>query len=239
MLNPFDHISALFAAAYEWLGKARKNHPPDADIWDFRRMWQYQADNIISRFSDGSYFLGVQKKISLACGDTIAMWSSVDSLVIKVLTGILQQQLQPFLSKRCYHLKGHKGLKGAVLDVITHCPKYNFFCKTDVKSYYASIDHYVLMTRLHDYIKDWRVNRLCYAVFKPNSGMGRAVPGDKKGNTQGVFPVAVAGGVLFKWSGPENGKTGCSVFPVHGWYPDICVHPVEIKKSSTGDESGV
>lgn len=72
------------------------------------------------------------------------MWSSKDALVIKVLTAILEEKLKPFLSKACYHLKGNGGLKGAVRDIAGLLPKYKFFFKTDVKSYYDSIDHFTL-----------------------------------------------------------------------------------------------
>jgi len=103
-------------------------------------------------FRSGTYQFDVQTKITLSCGETIALWSSQDAVVIKVLTGIIQERLKPFLLKTCYHLKGHGGLKGAVRDVMKHLPKYKFFCKTDVHSYYDSIDHYTLLMKLHDYI---------------------------------------------------------------------------------------
>ncbi|MEE9215522.1 MAG: reverse transcriptase domain-containing protein, partial [Thermodesulfobacteriota bacterium] len=102
----------------------------------------------------GSYRLSVQKKLKLSCGETIALWSSRDALVIKVLTAIIQETLKPYLSKTCYHLKGHGGLKGAVRDLIKLYPKYSFFCKTDVRSYYDSIDHFTLYMKLYDYIPE-------------------------------------------------------------------------------------
>jgi len=105
-------------------------------------------------FDAGSYKFDVQKKVTLSCGETIAMWSSKDSLIIKVLTGILQNRLDPWLSESCYHLKGHGGLKGAVRDVMDQLPDYKFFCKTDVKSYYDSIEHCTLMMKLYEYIDD-------------------------------------------------------------------------------------
>jgi len=82
------------------------------------------------------------------------MWSSQDALVIKVLTWIIQGILEPALSKNCYHLKGHGGLKGAVREVLRCYPHYRFFCKTDVQSYYDSIDHLALMLKFHDHIED-------------------------------------------------------------------------------------
>ena len=74
--------------------------------------------------------------------------------MIKVLTRILQARLQPLLSRACYHLKGHGGLKGAVREVLKVLPRYRFFCKTDVRSYYDSIDHYTLLMQLHEHIRD-------------------------------------------------------------------------------------
>jgi len=105
-------------------------------------------------FRTGTYRFDVQSKITLSCGETIALWSSQDALIIKVLASIIQEKLKLFLLKTCYHLKGHGGLKGAVRDVMKQLPKYKFFCKTDVHSYYDSIDHYTLLIKLHDYIKN-------------------------------------------------------------------------------------
>ena len=56
----------------------------------------------------------VQKKITLSNGERIALWSSPDALILKVLTILIQKWLAPNFSKRCYHLKGHGGLKGAI-----------------------------------------------------------------------------------------------------------------------------
>ncbi len=152
-----SHLKSLFADAFQWLCHSRKNHPPSSDIWDFRRYWGDTGDAVIKEFADGTYRFDVQKKTTLSCGETIALWSSRDALIIKVLTGIIQDQLKPFLSKACYHLKGNGGLKGAVRDVTKLLPKYTFFCKTDVKSYYDSIDHFTLLMKLNDYIKDRKI----------------------------------------------------------------------------------
>ena len=74
--------------------------------------------------------------------------------MIRVLAGIVQAKLQPALHRACYHLKGHGGLKGAVREVIKVLPRYRFFCKTEVRSYYDSIDHYPFLMQLHEHIRD-------------------------------------------------------------------------------------
>ena len=77
----------------------------------------------MEKFRRGAYRLGLQKKVTLRNGGTIALWSPADALVIKVLTRIVQANLQPALSRACYHLKGHGGLKGAVREVINVLPR--------------------------------------------------------------------------------------------------------------------
>ncbi len=154
MSKAFSNLPQLFPDAYYWLCKSRKKHPPDSDIWNLKRTWDSQAEAIMESFRSGTYKFDVQTKLILSCGETIALWSSQDALIIKVLTGIIQEKLKPFLLKTCYHLKGNGGLKGAVRDVMKQLPKYKFFCKTDVYSYYDSIDHYTLLMKLHTYIED-------------------------------------------------------------------------------------
>ncbi len=141
MSKDFSNLFQLFPDAYYWLCKSRKKHLPDSDIWNFKRTWYSQAEAVMESFRSGTYQFDVQAKITLSCGETIALWSSRDALIIKVLTGIIQEKLKPFLIKTCYHLKGYGGLKGAIRDVMKQLPKYKFFCKTDVYLYYDSIDH--------------------------------------------------------------------------------------------------
>ena len=154
MLKSLLNIPELFSDAYQWLCKSRKNHPPDSDIWNFKRTWHCQSESIMELFRTGAYRFDVQSKLTLSCGETIALWSSQDALIIKVLTGIIQKRLKPFLLKTCYHLKGHCGLKGAVRDMLRQLPRHKFFCKTDVYSYYNSINHYTLLMKLHTYIEN-------------------------------------------------------------------------------------
>jgi hypothetical protein len=162
MLNSISFVpfKNAFSEAYTWLKKSRKHYPSSSDIWDFRREWNVRSGELIRSFLLGSYRLDVQKKITLFTGETIALWSSRDALVLKVLTVLLQKWLNPVLSKTCYHLKGHGGMKRAVNEVLKDYPKCRFFCKTDVKSYYDSIDHYTLLVKLHTYIRDRKV--ICY-----------------------------------------------------------------------------
>jgi RNA-directed DNA polymerase len=154
MIQTTISTSSLFISGYDWLCSSRKRHPPSSDIWHLRVNWEKIRERIATDFHRGIHCFEVQSKITLASGETIALWSGCDALVIKVLTWIIQEAIRPLLSRACYHMKGHGGLKGAVRDVLQSYPKYRFFCKTDVKSYYDSIDHLTIMLKLHDHIAD-------------------------------------------------------------------------------------
>jgi hypothetical protein len=49
----------------------------------------------------------------------------------------------------------HRGLKGAVRKVISGFEPYEFVCRTDVKSYYASIDHQKLISKLRCFVEEY------------------------------------------------------------------------------------
>jgi len=84
-------LEAYFYSAYEWLKKSRKHYSPSSDIWDFRRCWDERKESFTNLFLAGSYRFDVQKKICLSTGETIALWSSRDALVLKVLTILIQK----------------------------------------------------------------------------------------------------------------------------------------------------
>ena len=66
---------------------------------------------------------------------------------------------KPFSLEKLLSSERKRGLKGAVRNVIKDYGKYRFFCKTDVLSYYDSIDHYTLLMKLHGYVSDRRIMR--------------------------------------------------------------------------------
>lgn len=150
-------FNKIFFDAFDWLKKSRKHYPSSSDIWDFRRCWNEQKDEIKGLLLSGSYRFDPQKSLCLSGGETIALWSARDSLILKVLTAIIQQYLKPVLLNVCYHLKGNGGLKRAVNDVMKSYPEHRFFCKTDVRDYYDSIDHVTLMIKLNSHIRDKKV----------------------------------------------------------------------------------
>ena len=89
------------------------------------------------------YRFNLLTRTTLQTGDEIDLWSPRDSLVLKALSLVLAKHLP--VSDRCSHTKGHGGAKGAVRQVLEQLPGNRFVLRTDVKFYYASIDHFLLL----------------------------------------------------------------------------------------------
>ena len=122
------------------------------DVWDFRRQWHEEKAQLREELLAGTYQVSLLTRVIIKNQDEVDLWAARDAVVMKALTLVLQEHLPS--SPRCTHLKGHGGLKGAVRQVQQALPDHRFVLKTDVQSYYASIDHCLLMDRLAQYIKD-------------------------------------------------------------------------------------
>jgi RNA-directed DNA polymerase len=145
----------VLEGAYNWLCTRRKDWSPHADVWRFRQDWAVEKAQLREELLTGTYEVGLLDRVTLFCDgaqEEIDLWSARDALVMKALSLVLPQYLP--LSERCSHLKGHGGAKYAVRQVLEHLPEQQFVLKTDVQSYYASIDHHLLLDRLAVYIPD-------------------------------------------------------------------------------------
>jgi RNA-directed DNA polymerase len=95
----------------------------------------------VQRFGDGE--------------DAIEVWGAKDALVLKAVAIVLARHWA--FSPRCHHVAGHGGAKAAVLAVGDALPGFAFVLRSDVKSYYASLDHELLLAQLHAAIADPRL----------------------------------------------------------------------------------
>ena len=145
-------------SAYEWLCQRRREYSANAEYERFRRCWQHEKAQIKQELHAGSYRFSLLSRVTLENGDETDLWSARDALILKALALVLAKHLP--VSRRCTHLKGNGGAKYAVREVRDHLRSNRFVLRTDVKSYYASIDHLMLLDQLAVHIKDRRVLNL-------------------------------------------------------------------------------
>lgn len=160
MKQLLQHIEPSF----EHLFKTRDRFPDHGDIFDLKRYWATEKTKLIKELTQDEFSFAPQQKIEKKDGQFVLLWSVRDAVVLKALSCALAEVLPS--SSRCTHLKNHGGLKQTVEEVFTHQAPYQFVFRTDVHSYYESIDHVILYEKLCAYVKDKRLQRLLWFYLK-------------------------------------------------------------------------
>lgn len=137
--------------AYRWLCHRRERYSPNNDVWTLRWLWHEIKPQLQTQLLAGNYRFDSLHLIPDS-PDHVALWSSRDSLVQKAMAIVLTRHLAPLLPRECYHLIDSGGSKGALRQVISHLPGNAFVFRTDVKNYYAAIDHDILFGQLKEHL---------------------------------------------------------------------------------------
>jgi hypothetical protein len=150
---------AVIDAAYAWLCERREEYSANDDVWNVRWRWAEIKPRLQAELLAGTYRFSAVRLIQTD-EDIREVWSALDALVLKAMAIVLTRRLKSHLSRHCYHL--HGGGKAAVRAVADHLGDNRFVLRTDVRSYYASIDHDVLFELLRPLIQDERVMGLLW-----------------------------------------------------------------------------
>lgn len=173
MKNLIKVISSdtILDQAYQWLCKRRKNLSHNNDVWELRRHWQQIKPVLQQTLIQGKYTFSPLVELRLP-ENTLDCWCAIDSLVLKAMTIALGSHLASVISPDCVHIEGHGGAKKAVRDVYHHLSPTCHVMKSDVKSYYASIDHMLLFGVLSLLVDDRYVLRLLWQYLKRSVSYG-------------------------------------------------------------------
>ena len=133
--------------AFLWVQKRRVNYSHNSDIWDLCWRWKAVKQELQAELPAGRYHLSPLKEYRFPDGNR-AVWSAQDAVVLKALTIVLEPYVEMHAAKECTHLAGHGGSKSAVQAISEQFKNYSYFIRTDVQSYYASIEHDLLLEQI-------------------------------------------------------------------------------------------
>lgn len=186
---------SIINEAYEWLCERRKDYSPNNDIWDFRFYWVDIKCIIQESLLTGDYSFCALKEIRFP-EKKIEMWSSQDALVLKAIAIVLGEYFKPILSNRCFHIKGNGGAKKAVRETLKKLSPNDHVMKSDIKGYYANMDHEILFDLIKQYIPDRKVRSFLYQYLKRTVCFGEIYKDCNRGISLGC-PLSPLMGALY------------------------------------------
>ena len=104
---------------------------------------------------------------------------------------------------------GTGGMKGAVREVANHLPEYTFVFRTDVKGYYASIKHHILMELVERYVKDEFVLALLWGYLRRYVSDGGTYFDIQQGISLGCPLSPLMGALFLKPLDDRMAELGC------------------------------
>ncbi len=130
-----------------------KDKGDNHDSWHLRFHWGKLKPQIQQQLLSGEYRFSPCRAVKIN-EHSIGIWCAEDTLVIKALSQLLAETITPKLLKQCTHIKGHGGLKKAVMQAKNSSSQYHYVLKSDVKSYYASMKHSLILKQFEQFVSD-------------------------------------------------------------------------------------
>ena len=146
-------------AAYAHVRRARVERAANDDIWHLRFHWQRLKGEMKNALLAGKYRFSPCRAVRVD-GHSLGLWNAADAVVQKAMTMVLSAHLSSVVSPSCYHVQGRGGMKAAVREAAACADGFGYVLKSDVRSYYASIDHAIVLAQLRPLVEDAAVLRL-------------------------------------------------------------------------------
>lgn len=155
----------LLEAAFAWVSERREGCPPSADVWDLRRGWAEHKARLREQLQAGRYRFGVTERV-WAGDHEVEVWSAADAVVLKALSLVLLREAGAGAASGSYHLAGNGGAKAAVRVVASGVGPGMFVLRSDVRGYYASLDHERLMEQVDEVVVDRDLRALIWSAIR-------------------------------------------------------------------------
>ena len=154
--------NAMLDEAMVHIYKRSENNSHNSDIWSFHTNWATHRHLIREQLLDGCYQLSPVQSFNTPDAGRLTRWSAADAVVLKAFALVLGPLLDSHVDQRCTHLKGRGGLKGAGRALSSNIDNFRHVCKSDVASFYDSMNHDIVMQHAKAVITDKRCLNLLY-----------------------------------------------------------------------------
>ena len=179
------HLPSLLSHTDTWLDnmRLRKKHASDkSPWWSFVFRIKKEKKTTCEHFINGAYLFSPLQQFKHG-SELLTIWDYGDRLVLTLLLGIIKPVFKHIISPLCLHLQGPSGVKKTITrvrDALKNMP-YRYSLRLDVKGYYASIDHAILLQQLEKSFADKRLLNYFNAIVTACIDDGGNLISPKKG----------------------------------------------------------
>lgn len=123
--------------------------------WPF--IWDYKENNVrwLEEFRIGVHKFSPMIQFNFP-DEVVQVFSFLDQLMVYSILKILQLTFKHVLSPNCRHLAGPSVIKSVTAQIkrALNNEKYNYYIRFDIKGYYASINHLILINQCYEHYND-------------------------------------------------------------------------------------
>jgi RNA-directed DNA polymerase len=144
---------------YKKLCAQKRTAAISSDWWALRFSFGV-LETALEAFSNGTYQFAPMQQFR-SKGETIRMWGYMDRIVLRLLLKVIKPTFAHIIPKHCYHLQGPNGIKHALryIENALETSAFHYAIRIDIKSYYASISHPILLEQVNKIFDDPKVKR--------------------------------------------------------------------------------
>lgn len=161
--SPRWHLTALLSIALHWKNQkiAQKRAWGECSPWwSFIFEWNTSIHLWLNAFIEGRYQFS-PLKIYHFSDESVTLWNCSDRLILSLIHKIIKPTFSKILSPTCYSSQGISGVQSALNATLKALKARNFryIIRIDIKSYYASIQHSILLEQLNNSFDDPRLRQ--------------------------------------------------------------------------------
>lgn len=148
------HERKLFQISGKWLHQMRTRLGAVSEYhawWGFWPGWKKKIEKWLQNFSTGDHCFSPLTEYRFSDG-VIQVWRYLDRLMMHLILTIIRPTFKHIISGNCYHLSGPSAIKGITrqLQSALKTNRFHYVLRVDIRSYYASIDHRILVRQVFE-----------------------------------------------------------------------------------------
>ena len=135
------------------LKKSRRRYCDDDSVWELCSRWQSVKHELLEAINKGKYQFSPVRSVRTQEGTPVTVAEAKDAVLLKALAIMLTHKMKESgYGHLLWHMVGNGGIKKAVRSVQEemNAAIYRFAFKTDVKDYYASVNHQLVYAAVND-----------------------------------------------------------------------------------------